>query len=101
MLRYVKVREVCVELGVSDELLDRLCGEGLIEVKHSLEDEALLSADEAEKLRVITVLMREMDVNLPGVEVILHMREDLRSMRAQFDEILREMVEELRRRIQT
>ena len=101
MLRYVKVREVCIELGVSDELLDRLCGEGLIEVKHSLEDEALLSAEEAEKLRVITVLMREMDVNLPGVEVILHMREDLRSMRAQFDEILRAMVEELRRRIQT
>lgn len=101
MLRYVKVSEVCVDLGIGDDLLELLRGEGLIEVKHSLEDEALLSVEEAEKLRVITVLMREMDVNLAGVEVILHMRDDLRSMRAQFDEILRAMVEEMRRRIQT
>jgi MerR family transcriptional regulator/heat shock protein HspR len=42
--------------------------------------------------------MREMDVNLPGVEVILHMREDLFSMHKQFDEILRALVEELRNR---
>lgn len=101
MLRYLKLREVCVELEVGDDLLNTLCGEGLIEVKHSLEDEAVLSVEEAEKLRVITVLMREMEVNLAGVEVILHMREDLRSMQAQFDEILHVMVAEVRKRIKT
>ena len=88
-----------MDLDVDEELLESLRGEGLIEVKRSLEDEPVMSVDEAEKLRVITVLIREMGVNLPGVEVILHMRDDLRSMRAQFDEIMRSMVEELRKRI--
>jgi MerR family transcriptional regulator/heat shock protein HspR len=99
MLRYLKLREVCVELDLSPELVDTLQGEGLIEVKHSLEDEPLLSAAEAEKLRVIAVLMRDLDVNLAGVEVILHMREDLRSMHEQFEEVLRTLVEELRKRM--
>ena len=37
----------------------------------------------------ITVLVRDMDVNLAGAEVILHLRDDLRAMQRQFDEILR------------
>ena len=99
MSRYLKVSEVCVELNVAEDFLGTLCAEGLIEVKHSLEDEPLLSAEEAEKLRVITVLVREMDVNLAGVEVILRMREDLVSMHRQFDEILHALVAELRKRM--
>ena len=99
MLRYLKLREVCVELDLAPDLVDTLQGEGLIEVKHSLEEEPLLSATEAEKLRVIAVLMRDLDVNLAGVEVILHMREDLRTMHEQFDEILRTLVDELRKRM--
>lgn len=97
--RYLKLSEVCVQLEVDDGLLRTVCDEGLVEVKHTLEDETVISAEHAERLRLITLLMREMDVNLPGVEVILHMHDDLLGMQRQFDEILRTLVDELRRRV--
>jgi hypothetical protein len=43
--------------------------------------------------------MRELDVNVAGVEVILHMHEDLRSMQQQFNEVLQAVVSEMRRRL--
>lgn len=98
-MRYFKLSEVCERLEIGDELLETLCAEGLVEIKRSTENEPVVSAHEAEKLRVITVLMRDMDVNLAGVEVILHMREDLCSVRSQFDEILQALVAELQRRL--
>ncbi len=98
-MRYLKVSEVCLQLNVDDALLRTLQEEGLVEVKHSTEDELLISAADAERLRVIVVLLREMDVNLAGVEVVLQMREQLVAMHRQFDEILKSLVEELRKRI--
>jgi len=97
--RYVRVEEVCVRLAIDDTFLREVCAEGLVEVKHTVDEEPVLSAEDAERLRLITVLMREMDVNLAGAEVILHMHEDLCAMRRQFDEILRTLVDELRRRL--
>jgi MerR family transcriptional regulator, heat shock protein HspR len=97
--RYVRVEELCLRLSIDDAFLHEVCAEGLIEVKHTTEDESVLSAEDAERLRVITVLMRDMDVNLAGAEVILHMREDLCAMQQQFDEILHTLVDELRRRL--
>ena len=97
-VRYLKLREVCVHLEIDDDLLATLSREGLVEVKNTLDEEPVVSAADAERLRVIMLLMREMDVNLAGVEVILHMREDLFSLHKQFDEILRTLVEELRKR---
>ena len=43
--------------------------------------------------------MEEMDVNLPGVEVILRMRQNMIDMRRQFDDILEDLARELRKRI--
>jgi MerR family transcriptional regulator/heat shock protein HspR len=51
-----------------------------------------------ERLRIISNLTRELDVNLPGVEVILQMRENMISMRRQFDQILALLVQELKTR---
>ena len=44
-----------------------------------------------DKLRLVKLLMEEMDVNLPGVEVILRMRENMIQMRKQFDDILEDL----------
>jgi hypothetical protein len=99
MHRYVKLREVCAD-PASATIWSRFSPGGTDRGETLPPGQAVVSGG-AEKLRVITVLMQDMDVNLAGVEVILHMREDLRSMRAQFDEILRVMVAELRRRIDT
>lgn len=97
-MRYLKLREVCLQLDIDEDLLATLSREGLVEVKNTLEDEPVVSVADADRLRVIVLLMREMEVNLPGVEVIMHMREDMVSMQSQFDEILRTLVEELRKR---
>jgi MerR family transcriptional regulator/heat shock protein HspR len=96
---YLRLEEVCVRLAIDDALLRQVREEGLVEVKHTLDDEQVISAEDAERLRVITVLIREMDVNLAGAEVILHLREDLCAMQRQFDEILRTLVNELRQRL--
>ena len=49
------------------------------------------SAVELDKLRLVKVLMEDMDVNLPGVEVILRMRQSMIQMRKQFDDILEDL----------
>jgi MerR family transcriptional regulator, heat shock protein HspR len=97
-MRYVKLQEVCTTLQVDSDLLNLLLGEGLIEVKHTLEDDVVISFEDAERLRVAAMLLREMEVNLAGVEIILHMREELVAMQQQFHQILETLAEELRRR---
>ena len=49
------------------------------------------SAMELDKLRLAKVLMEDMDINLPGVEVILRMRQNMIQMRKQFDDILEDL----------
>ncbi len=52
-----------------------------------------------QRVRIIVNLTRELEVNLPGVEVILQMRENMLSMRRQFDQILDVLVQELKTRV--
>lgn len=100
MARYLKVREVCVQLRLDDATVRKLAEEGLVEIRRptSGSDEVVSAAD-AERMRVISVLMNEMDVNLAGVEVILHMRDEVVSMRRQFDEVVQTLVEEMRKQL--
>jgi MerR family transcriptional regulator, heat shock protein HspR len=51
----------------------------------------LFRATELDKLRLVKILMEDMDVNLPGVEVILRMRQSMIQMRKQFDDILEDL----------
>ena len=51
---------------------------------------------ELEKLRLVKILHEDMGVNLPGIEIILRMRQSMFDMRRQFDLIL----EDLARNIQ-
>src|SRR5262245_10364379 len=97
--RYLRLAEVRIVLNIDDAFVRQVCDEGLVEVKHSAENEPVVSAEDAERLRVITGLMGELDVNLAGAEVILHMREDFCALQRQFDEVLHTLVEELRVRL--
>jgi len=97
---YVKVREICLRLEIGEDAVREWAHEGLVTLCEPPEaEEAVLSTADAERVRLIALLMREMEVNLAGVEVILHMREDQLAMRRQFDEVLRGLVGELRKRI--
>jgi MerR family transcriptional regulator/heat shock protein HspR len=98
-MHYVKLREIQLTLDVDESLLATLEAEELIQVKRTLEGDVVLSAADVDRLQVIMRLMRDLDVNLAGVEVILHMRDELLSMHTQFDEVLRSLVQELRKRV--
>jgi MerR family transcriptional regulator/heat shock protein HspR len=100
MHRYLKVSEVVAALHVESEFLQALETEGLIHVKRTLDDEPVMSAEDAERVRVALLLTGEMDINLPGVEVIINMRESMLAMQRQFSDILDALVEEMRRHVQ-
>ncbi|HUI28197.1 MAG TPA: chaperone modulator CbpM [Candidatus Kryptonia bacterium] len=97
--RYLKLADVAQRLGIKTDWLETLEAEALIHPKHTLEDDVVISTDDAERIRIIRILTEEMDVNLAGAEVILHMREDMLAMQEQFDEILATLVTELRQRL--
>lgn len=56
----------------------------------------LFSSTELEKLRLAKILIEDMDVNLPGVDIILRMRQNMIQMRKQFDAILEDLSQHLR-----
>ena len=97
--RYLKLAEAMELLGVDQEMFQMLEAEDLIHLKRTLDQDVLISAEDVDRVRVVRVLIEELDVNLAGVEVILHMREDMLAMRYQFDEILTTLVKELRERL--
>ncbi len=100
MARFLKVHEVCVQIHMDESTARQLAAEGLVEIRRPTSGvDEVVTADDAERLRVIAVLMNEMDVNLAGVEVILHMREELLSMRRQFDEVVATLVEEMKKEV--
>ena len=82
--------------GVAREELERLDGEGLIRIKRTLENEVVVSDRDTDVARLVSVLTKELGVNLPGVEVIVHMRAEMLAMQRQFGHILEELVAELR-----
>ncbi len=100
MHRYLKVAEVVAQLHVETEFLDALEREGLIHIKRTLDDEPVMSSEDAERVRVALLLIGEMDINLPGVEVIINMRESMLAMQRQFSDLLDALVEEMRRHVQ-
>lgn len=55
----------------------------------------LFPPGEIEKLRLAKILVEDMGVNLPGVEVILQMRQNVVEMRRQFDAILEDLAKSL------
>jgi MerR family transcriptional regulator/heat shock protein HspR len=99
MQRYVKVTEVVSELHVNTDFLELLEAEDLIHFKRSSEGDLLMSAEDVERVRLALVLTGELDVNIAGVEVIMHMRESMLAMQHQFSEILDALVAEMRRQL--
>jgi MerR family transcriptional regulator/heat shock protein HspR len=56
----------------------------------------LFTSSELEKLRIAKILFEDMGVNVPGIEIILRMRQTMFDLRNQFDAILEDLAEDLR-----
>ena len=95
--KYLSLVDAAERLGCSPDFIEALEREGLIDVKRTLDDVPVISAAGVERVRFITFLTEELEVNLPGAEVILHMREDMIAMQKQFEEILASLVDEVKR----
>ncbi len=96
-VKYMPLREAAERAGLSLAYLEMLEREGLIAVKRTLDDVVVISSADLERARVSALLTEELEVNLAGAEVILRMRDDLIAMRRQFDEILVDLVDALKR----
>ena len=96
-MRYLRLSDIAERYGIGRDELEILAREQLIEIKHTLEEEAIVSCNDVDKARLARVLMNELDVNLAGAEVIVHMREEMLAMQRQFGKILEMLIEEIRR----
>jgi len=88
----MEIFQVEEDLIVSLEREEIICPEctGDDPLKH-------FSSHEIEKLRIAKMLIEDMEVNLPGVEIILRMRESMINMRRQFDDILEDLAVQIKR----
>ncbi|MCK9230072.1 MAG: MerR family transcriptional regulator [Syntrophales bacterium] len=92
--------EVIEIFKIQQHLLAILEEEEIVCPRHRKEDgEKLYSPEEMELLRITKILMDELDVNLPGVDIILRMRHQMIDMRRQVDDILADLVKKLRQRL--
>jgi MerR family transcriptional regulator/heat shock protein HspR len=98
-MRYLKVSQVVTELHVAADFLQALAAEDLIHLKETSEGELVISSEDVERVRMVQLLTAELDVNLPGVEVIMHMRDSIVAMQRQFAEILDALVAEMREKV--
>ena len=95
--KYLPLAEAAERAGLTIAYLEMLEREGLIVVKRTLDDVVVISSADLDRARVTALLTEELEVNLAGAEVILRMRDDMIAIRRQFDEILTDLVGELKR----
>jgi len=94
------VKEVIELFEVDERFLEDLEEEELICPVCSNETrDKIFPAEEIEKLRLAKILVDEMGVNLPGVDIILRMRQMMFDMRKQFDEILEDLARQIQKRL--
>jgi MerR family transcriptional regulator/heat shock protein HspR len=94
---YYRKQQVIEIFGVQESFLDELEREELI--KCAIVEccqEKIYYLDQIERIRIISNLVNDLEVNLPGVEVILEMRQNMITMRHQFDQILEALVKEIK-----
>ena len=72
-----------VLLDGDQDLLEHLCAAGLVP-----REEDALRHEHAETARVVAILVHELDVNWPGVEVILRLRSEILATHRQVGELL-------------
>ena len=91
-----KITEVVEQFQINMSFLDDLEEEEIICPScREGSEEKLLSSGDLEKLRLARLLFEDMEVNIPGIEVILQMRQNMLDMRKQFDDILEDLANRL------
>jgi len=89
---FYSIHEIMELFELSEAVLEELMeGDIICPYCPAPSGEKRLPFAEMEKLRLAKLLM-DMDVNVPGIEIILRMRQSMFDMRRQFDDILRDLL---------
>lgn len=95
--RYFRITDVTDVCSVSQRFVFFLERENLI-TPVVRKNEKVYPLKEVDRIRVARILVREMGVNLEGVEVVLHMREQIIGMRRQLARLMIQPPKRLRAR---
>lgn len=89
-IRYVTIKEFSEFHQVDIHLIEEFIHFGLLE---PMERKGLhcIREEDIEPLEAMVRLHSELEVNLPGLEAIMHMRNRLRDMRARIEELERRL----------
>src|SRR5579871_3498795 len=98
-MRYVPLEDAVRMCGLAHDIVDELLDSGVIHARTTLESQRVISSEEADELRVARTLLDELGVNLAGVEIILRLRRRQLELRAELDEIVAAIRDELRREL--
>ena len=87
-LRYYHISRVSQMFNLHPQTLRLYEREGLLKPSRSQGNTRLYSDEDLKQLELILNLIRELGVNLAGVEVILNMRQKMERMEAEVNELL-------------
>lgn len=90
-MSYYTRRQLIELLEIEDTFLVALESEEIVSGDVPDEQEPRYSEHMLERARVAHNLVTELDVNLPGVSIILRMREEMAELRRQMAEVLGEL----------
>lgn len=96
-VQYLAIEDVAGRCHTTVTFIREMAQCELIELQAGAGGE-VLSNEDAERVRVGVLLIEELEVNLAGVEVILHMRDSIVSMQRQFAELLARLASDAKAR---
>ena len=80
-------------VGVHQQTLRSYEREGLVFPARSPGRQRLYSQADIDRLREIRRLIEELGVNLPGADIILHQREEIRALKAENEQLREELAQ--------
>ena len=100
MVREYYHRQQILEIfDFDEEFLERLEDEDLVEsITLPPSDERVFLPEQVERIRIISNLTRDLEVNIAGCGVILEMREQMIRMERDFDRILETLLDNMKKR---
>ena len=82
MTQSISLERLLQLLECEPEFVEECIAQGVLERAEAY------GPDDLERVRVTRVLVRELEVNWPGVDIILRMRQELVEMRRSMDELV-------------
>ena len=86
-------RQIALLLEIEESFVLALEREEIVAADLSEQEEAAFSEAMLERVRVAANLVNDLDVNLPGVSIILRLREELSDTRRRLEQLARRLHE--------